>query len=51
MDNALLIIAGDAIDSSIGVMFGLSTMCAAAIGNLISDNCQADSHKSHVACS
>ena len=37
MDNALLIIAGDAIDSSIGVMFGLSTMCAAAIGNLISD--------------
>ena len=37
MDNAILIIAGDAIDTSLGVMLGISTMCAAAIGNIISD--------------
>lgn len=37
MDNALLIIAGDAIDSTICLAFGFSTMCAAAIGNIISD--------------
>lgn len=37
MDNAILIIAGDAIDTSLGVALGISTMCAAAIGNIISD--------------
>lgn len=37
MDNAILIIAGEAIDSSLGVILGISTMCAAAIGNIISD--------------
>ena len=37
MDNALLIVAGDAIDTSLGVAFGISTLCAAAIGNIISD--------------
>jgi GAF domain-containing protein len=37
MDNAILIVAGDAIDTSLGVTLGLSTMCAAAIGNIISD--------------
>lgn len=37
MDNAILIIAGDAIDTSLGVLLGISTMCAAAIGNIISD--------------
>lgn len=37
MDNAILIIAGDAIDTSLGVWLGISTMCAAAIGNIISD--------------
>jgi hypothetical protein len=37
MDNAILIIAGDAIDTSLGVVLGISTMCAAAIGNIISD--------------
>mmetsp|Transcript_24501 Transcript_24501/g.36345 ORF Transcript_24501/g.36345 Transcript_24501/m.36345 type:complete len:452 (+) Transcript_24501:132-1487(+) len=37
MDNSILIIAGDLIDSSLGVMLGISTMCAAAIGNIISD--------------
>lgn len=37
MDNTILILAGDAIDTSLGVMLGISTMCAAAIGNIISD--------------
>lgn len=37
MDNAILIWAGDQIDISLGVVLGLSTMCAAAIGNIISD--------------
>jgi hypothetical protein len=37
MDNAILIIAGDAIDVSLGVKLGISTLCAAAIGNIISD--------------
>lgn len=37
MDNSILIIAGDAIDTSLGVALGISTMCAAAIGNIISD--------------
>lgn len=37
MDNAILIIAGDMIDTSLGVILGISTLCAAAIGNIISD--------------
>jgi Transmembrane protein 65/GAF domain len=37
MDNSLLIIFGDMIDTSLGVALGISTMCAAAIGNIISD--------------
>lgn len=37
MDNALLIVAGDVIDTSLGVVLGISTMCAAAIGNIVSD--------------
>ena len=37
MDNAILIVAGDAIDTSLGVVLGISTMCAAAIGNIVSD--------------
>jgi hypothetical protein len=37
MDNAILIVAGDAIDTSLGVVFGISTLCAAAIGNIVSD--------------
>lgn len=37
MDNAILIIAGDAIDMTLGVSLGISTLCAAAIGNIISD--------------
>jgi GAF domain-containing protein len=37
MDNGILILAGDAIDTSLGVILGISTLCAAAIGNIISD--------------
>ncbi len=37
MDNAILIVAGDAIDTSLGITLGISTLCAAAIGNIISD--------------
>lgn len=37
MDNALLILCGDAIDAHLGVILGISTMCAAALGNIISD--------------
>ena len=37
LDNAILIVAGDAIDTSLGVVLGISTMCAAALGNIISD--------------
>jgi tRNA-specific adenosine deaminase 1 len=37
MDNAILIWAGDKIDTHLGILFGISTLCAAAIGNIISD--------------
>jgi len=37
MDNAILILAGDAIDIYLGVGLGITTMCAAAIGNIVSD--------------
>eukprot|EP00658_Telonema_sp_P-2_P028823 TRINITY_DN22016_c0_g1_i2.p1 TRINITY_DN22016_c0_g1~~TRINITY_DN22016_c0_g1_i2.p1 ORF type:complete len:415 (+),score=82.13 TRINITY_DN22016_c0_g1_i2:225-1469(+) len=36
-DNFIMIIAGDAIDASLGVKFGISTLAAAGLGNLISD--------------
>jgi len=39
MDNAILIVAGEAIDESLGVVLGISTMCAAALGNIVSDVC------------
>jgi len=39
MDNAILVLAGEAIDVYLGVTLGISTMCAAAIGNIISDIC------------
>ncbi|KAL3775167.1 hypothetical protein ACHAWO_002626 [Cyclotella atomus] len=39
MDNGILILAGEAIDTTVGVTLGISTMCAAAIGNIISDIC------------
>jgi Ca2+-binding EF-hand superfamily protein len=37
MDNMIMIIAGDVIENSIGLTFGLTTLCAAGFGNLISD--------------
>merc|ERR1719427_61447 len=36
-DNFIMIIAGEYIDNTLGVMLGISTMAAAALGNLISD--------------
>ena len=39
IDNAIMIIAGDYIDMTIGVSLGISTMAAAGLGNLISDVC------------
>jgi hypothetical protein len=36
-DNLIMILAGDAIDATLGVALGLTTMAAAGFGNLISD--------------
>ena len=38
-DNFIMILAGEYIDYKLGLMFGISTMAAAALGNLISDCC------------
>lgn len=37
LDNAIMIIAGDYIDWRIGALFGISTLAAAGLGNLVSD--------------
>jgi len=37
MDNSILLLSGEAIDMYLGVTLGISTMCAAALGNIISD--------------
>lgn len=37
IDNMVLIIAGEYIDITFGVIFGISTMAAAALGNIVSD--------------
>lgn len=37
LDNAVMILAGDYIDLTIGMTLGISTMAAAALGNTISD--------------
>lgn len=37
LDNAIMIGAGTQIEMSIGITFGISTMAAAALGNLVSD--------------
>jgi hypothetical protein len=37
LDNCIMIVAGDAIDSGIGKTLRISTMAAAGLGNLISD--------------
>ncbi|XP_060099228.1 transmembrane protein 65 [Heteronotia binoei] len=37
LDNAIMIAAGTQIELSIGIVLGISTMAAAALGNLVSD--------------
>lgn len=37
MDNAIMIIAGEAIEIKLGLVLGMTTMASAAVGNLISD--------------
>ena len=37
VDNFIMIIAGEYIDTSIGVALGVSTMAAAGLGNMVSD--------------
>lgn len=37
VDNAVMIIAGEYIDMKLGIMFGLSSMAAAGLGNTFSD--------------
>jgi hypothetical protein len=37
LDNMIMILAGEYIDVTLGAAFGISTMAAAALGNLISD--------------
>ncbi|XP_068231783.1 transmembrane protein 65 [Palaemon carinicauda] len=37
LDNLIMIVAGDYIDTTIGVGLGISTMAAAALGNTVSD--------------
>lgn len=37
LDNFIMIVAGEYIDVTIGAVLGISTMAAAALGNLISD--------------
>ncbi|PWA33707.1 hypothetical protein CCH79_00007490 [Gambusia affinis] len=37
LDNCIMIVAGTQIELSIGVVLGISTMAAAALGNLVSD--------------
>ncbi|KAJ8395274.1 hypothetical protein AAFF_G00034760 [Aldrovandia affinis] len=37
LDNAIMIAAGTQIELTLGVIFGISTMAAAAMGNLVSD--------------
>ncbi|XP_051833750.1 LOW QUALITY PROTEIN: transmembrane protein 65-like [Antechinus flavipes] len=37
LDNVIMIVAGTQIELSIGIILGISTMAAAALGNLVSD--------------
>ncbi|CDW53605.1 DUF2453 domain containing protein [Trichuris trichiura] len=36
-DNVIMIVAGEYVDNGVGTLLGISTMAAAAVGNLISD--------------
>ncbi|CAH1774280.1 unnamed protein product [Owenia fusiformis] len=37
LDNIIMILAGEYIDTTFGALLGISTMAAAALGNLVSD--------------
>uniref|UniRef100_A0A914YXW2 Transmembrane protein 65 n=1 Tax=Panagrolaimus superbus TaxID=310955 RepID=A0A914YXW2_9BILA len=37
LDNMIMILAGEYIDAKLGALFAISTMAAAALGNIISD--------------
>uniref|UniRef100_A0A1I7SNX2 MATE family efflux transporter n=2 Tax=Bursaphelenchus xylophilus TaxID=6326 RepID=A0A1I7SNX2_BURXY len=37
LDNMLMILAGEYIEHSLGAVFTISTMAAAALGNMVSD--------------
>eukprot|EP00756_Hemistasia_phaeocysticola_P062911 Hpha_TRINITY_DN6378_c0_g1::TRINITY_DN6378_c0_g1_i2::g.145482::m.145482 len=37
MDNAIMLVAGDFLDNTLCVKFGLGTLFAAAVGNIFSD--------------
>ena len=37
IDNAIMILAGDSIDITLGAKFGISSIAAAAIGNIFAD--------------
>jgi len=39
VDNIIMIVAGDAIDMTLGVTFGLTALAAAGLGNAFSDVC------------
>lgn len=52
LDNFLMITLGEYIDLTFGQLLGISTMAAAALGNLLSDVCGIGSaHYIEVACS
>ena len=38
LDNSVMLLAGDAIDTAIGVKFGLSALACAAVGNVVADS-------------
>ncbi len=38
LDNAMMVVMGEAIDGSIGLLLGLSTLAAAALGNAVSNS-------------
>ena len=38
LDNSIMLLAGDAIDSAIGLRFGLSALGCAALGNIVADS-------------
>ena len=37
LDNSIMLLAGEAIENSLGIKFGISAMACAAMGNIIAD--------------